>query len=311
MHGQNTNWSCGQAPTCLPSKPFHFLLIFKLNSEHFGKVLAKVMACGCLNSSSVFRNPSFHSCGFESSCELFWFSFNSFVNGNCQYFLINSPVVLQNCEGFFFSFFECCMGCVSFLPQELTCSNKGSGMLKLPPHNVRPLVQTKGKVSMTLDPIGICRIHDGLTGGSNCNGLSKIALSWFSNPGNFGSEAFNVFFLSFEGFLGNKHWEISVFNSMLFNQSIEKLLYSFPNTVAPGPEDVAAWDIIIIKHAWFVDNICIPVGKIFLFLVLNSKKIDFFFGFLFLFFLLLFLLDLHLLGQINLFVSNLAMVQEF
>lgn len=111
-------------------------------------------------------------------------------------------------------------------------------MLELPSHNVGPLVESKRKISMALDPICVSGIHNGLTCGSNCDRFSEITFTRFSNPGNFGSESLNVFFFSFEGFFGNKHWEVSVFYSVLFNQGIEKLLYFLPDAITPGSENI-------------------------------------------------------------------------
>jgi hypothetical protein len=50
-------------------------------------------------------------------------------------------------------------------------------MLELPSHNIGPLVQSKRKVSMALDPIRVSGIHNGLTCGSNCDRFSEITFT--------------------------------------------------------------------------------------------------------------------------------------
>lgn len=182
-------------------------------------------------------------------------------------------------------------------------------MLELPSHNVSPLVQSKGKISVTLDPVGISGIHDGLTGGPNGNRFCKIALAWLRDPSNLGSETLNVLFFSLECLFGNKHREVSIFDSMLFYEHIEESLNIFPNSISPGPQDVTAWDIIIIEHARFVNNVSVPTWEIFLFLRFNTQQIYLLFAtLLFLFFFSGLLFNLRLLSEIYFFIGNFEMV---
>jgi len=69
------------------------------------------------------------------------------------------------------------MSCVALLPQELSCSDERSWMLELPSDDICPLVQLQRKISMTLDPFSICRVHDGLTCRTNSNRLVQLALT--------------------------------------------------------------------------------------------------------------------------------------
>ena len=46
-----------------------------------------------------------------------------------------------------------------YLPEKLPRANKRRGVLELPPHDVRPLVQTEREVEVTMDPAGICQMN--------------------------------------------------------------------------------------------------------------------------------------------------------
>ena len=46
-----------------------------------------------------------------------------------------------------------------YLPEKLPRADERRGVLELPPHDVRPLVQTKRKVAMAADPAGICEMN--------------------------------------------------------------------------------------------------------------------------------------------------------
>ena len=186
------------------------------------------------------------------------------------------------------SFFKSCMSSMTFLPKELSSSDEWSRMLELPSHNVRPLIQLNGKISVTLNPFSIGRVHNGLTGWSDRNMLCKITLSWFCNPGNFRSKTFNMIFFDFKWFFRDKHWEVCILNSICFNKFIEEILNFFPNRVGPGSQNIATWNIIVFNKSWFYYDFLIPPGEVSFFLCINAKQVDFFL-FLLLFFLLRFL----------------------
>ena len=55
-------------------------------------------------------------------------------------------------------------------------------------HNVAPLVESEGQVSVRLDPLGVRRVHDCLAGGADGDWLSKLGLARPGNPGNLQGE---------------------------------------------------------------------------------------------------------------------------
>ncbi len=83
LHNHNTNRSSCKTPTCLPYKFFLFLLIFKLNTEHFSKILTKIMTRGSLNSSSILIYPCLYCWCSISSWEFLRLCLNTFYNWDC------------------------------------------------------------------------------------------------------------------------------------------------------------------------------------------------------------------------------------
>lgn len=142
---------------------------------------------------------------------------------------------------------------------------------------------------MTLDPVSIGRVHNGLTGWSNGDWLTEITVSWFSNPSNFRGEAFNMFLFDLERFPWDEHWEICIFNTICFDQFIEKDLNLLPNRIGPWTKNVASRNIVVIDKSWFYNNFLIPAWEILIFFCLNTQKISFLFLFFFFFAFLLFL----------------------
>ena len=61
-------------------------------------------------------------------------------------------------RGFFFGG----VGCVAFLPEELSCSYEGSWVLELPSDDIGPLVEEQWEVSMGSNPLCIRWVHNGL-----------------------------------------------------------------------------------------------------------------------------------------------------
>jgi hypothetical protein len=66
------------------------------------------------------------------------------------------------------------MGSMAFLPEEFSGSDEWSWMLELPSDDIGPLIEFEGEVSVALNPVGICWIHDGLTGWPDGNWFSKV-----------------------------------------------------------------------------------------------------------------------------------------
>lgn len=65
----------------------------------------------------------------------------------------------------------------------------------------------------------------------------------------------NVGLLLLQGSLRDKHGEIAVLHSQLPNLSIKEVFDGFPNGEGPGPQHIAAADVIILNHLCFSDDL--------------------------------------------------------
>lgn len=155
------------------------------------------MWSGCLDSSTIFRNPGLDSGGSESSWEFLWLSLNSFADRNSEDFFVDSEVKLQVIIHLSLGLLVGSMGCMALLPQKFSSSDEGSRMFEFPSDDVGPLVEFERQISVTLDPICIGRIHNGLTGWSDSDWLGEIAISWTSDPSDLRSKALDVLLFDF------------------------------------------------------------------------------------------------------------------
>lgn len=105
-------------------------------------------------------------------------------------------------------------------------SNKRSGVLEFPTNDVGPLVELQGQVTMRLDPLSVCRVHNRLGSGTHCNGFGEISTAALSNPSDFRRETFNVILLLVQRFLGDEHGEVSILHIVLLDDIVEEFLFT-------------------------------------------------------------------------------------
>lgn len=58
---------------------------------------------------------------------------------------------------------------------------------------------------------------------------------------------------------------------MFLDQTIKKALNSLPDSKSPGPQDIAARNIIVIKHPRPLNDLGIPLGEIIFFFSINTE----------------------------------------
>ena len=113
------------------------------------------------------------------------------------------------------------MGGVAFLPEELTGSDEGCRVLEFPSDHVCPLVEAEGQVPVGVDPLGVARVHNSFTGGSNGDGLREDALSGLGHPGYLRSKSLDMIFLLTEGCFSDKHGEVAVLDSYRLEEGVQ------------------------------------------------------------------------------------------
>ena len=92
-------------------------------------------------------------------------------------------------------------------------------------HNVVPLVQFDGQISVRLDPLGIGRVHDCLRGGPDGDGLGQLSFSGSGDPGHFRREICDVVFFLLQGGLGHEDGEVAVLHAQLLDLTVEEGLF--------------------------------------------------------------------------------------
>jgi hypothetical protein len=173
------------------------------------------------------------------------------------------------------------MSGMTLLPQEFSSSNERSGMLEFPSNDIGPLIEFQGKMSMTLNPSSIGRVHNSFRSGSDSDGFREIGRTTFSDPSDFGGETFDVILFSHEGLIGNKHREISIFNAICLDESVKEFCDLFPNKVGSGSKNIAPRNFVVVDELGLGDDLLIPFGRIFIFGDSEFEQ-SFTFGFLFL-----------------------------
>merc|ERR1740139_872609 len=128
---------------------------------------------------------------------------------------------------------------VSFLPEELSGADEGSGMLELPPNNIRPLIDHHRQVSMRVNPLSKRRVHNSLGRRSNRNRLSQLTLPRLSHPSHLRRESFQMLLFFLQRRLRHKHRKVDIVNSMCLDPRVNEPLDLLPNVVGVGPQDVA------------------------------------------------------------------------
>lgn len=58
-----------------------------------------------------------------------------------------------------------------------------------------------------------------------------------------------------EGGLRNEHGEVAVLHTQLLNFPVKELFDRLPDGVGPGPQHIAAADIIVLDHLCFGDDL--------------------------------------------------------
>ena len=139
---------------------------------------------------------------------------------------------------------------VTFLPQELCCSQKHS-RTHFPSHHIRPLVDQDGQIAMTLDPFGIGRANDRLAGWTYDQGFLKLAgrsqstirvwlEAMMSYHRTFFGKSLHVLSFLFKKAHRNEEGKISILVARRLEHVIQGSLHVFPQPIAPWFDHHAA-----------------------------------------------------------------------
>ncbi len=139
-------------------------------------------------------------------------------------------------------------------------------MFEFPSDYISPLVDQYWEVSMGLNPFRETWVHNGFTCWSYSHWFLEFTISTVSHPSNFGFESFQVTFLFLQILFRNKHREIYIINSSLFELLIQMTLYLFPYEIRILFQYITSRDIIIVYQISFYYYLSIPLRKLLLFI---------------------------------------------
>mmetsp|Transcript_19844 Transcript_19844/g.45749 ORF Transcript_19844/g.45749 Transcript_19844/m.45749 type:complete len:235 (+) Transcript_19844:1440-2144(+) len=158
---------------------------------------------------------------------------------------------------------------VSLLPQELARAQKWRRVLELPPHHIVPLVELERQISMRMDPPLKRWVHDRFGGGTDGDRLSEVAVAGLGHPCHLRREALHVLLLCLQLALRDEHGEVAVLHAERLDLAVEEIADRVPDRVRPGPEDVAARDVVELDHLRLDDDLLVPLGEVALLRVLE------------------------------------------
>ena len=236
-----------------------FMLIGIPNVEHLREILSQVMRGCTLNAATTHRHIQLDRGRVFSSRKSFILTLASLDYWNGEQLVVDSLVVVQNGTNERVGFCVRGVGGMSLLPEELACANKWRGVLELPTHNVSPLVEQERQVTVRVNPLAERRIHNGLAGWADSNGLGKVALATLGDPGDFGREALEMLFLLHKGGLGHEHREVAVLDAEFLDACVEERSDLFPNVEGGWAQDVAARDFVVFDQLGLGDDLRVPL----------------------------------------------------
>lgn len=91
-------------------------------------------------------------------------------------------------------------------------------------HNVVPLVELDREISVRLDPFGVGRVHNRLTGWADGNGLGQLGVAGSCHPGHLRGKVGNMIFLFLKSCLRNEDWEVTILDAQFLYLSVEESL---------------------------------------------------------------------------------------
>ena len=153
------------------------------------------------------------------------------------------------------------VGRMPLLPQELRRAQEGPWAL-LPPHDVAPLVQQQGQVTVATDPLAKGRPDDRLGGRPNDEGFLKGFATTVGNDRQLGREPLDVFRLLHDETHRDEEGEVGVLDAMALEARVEVALNLFPDEVAIRAQDVAPAHRCLVDKFRLSDDVLVPLGKI-------------------------------------------------
>ncbi len=165
-------------------------------------------------------------------------------------------------QGFLPGFLFCGVGGVAFLPPKFPRAQEGAGGL-FPADHAAPLVIELGQIPPGLDDMGIVFAKQRFGGGAHAKTLLQPFGAAVGDPGHLRRKAFHMVLFLIQQRLWDKQRHSHIFMAAFFDHTVKDFLDILPDGLGIWPHDDAAPHAGIIDHLGFFDDICIPLGEIF------------------------------------------------
>ena len=167
------------------------------------------------------------------------------------------------------------MGGVSLLPKELSRTQE-EARTHLPTHDVTPLVTEDRQVTIGRDPVLIGGPDDGLGSRTDDEFFLEFRLRVYDHAATVGivhqtmvghhgalfGKALYVLRFAAKERLRDEEREIGVFDTFLFEPTVELRLNLFPDRIAVGLDDHTAADRTLLRQVGLHDQFVIPLRVI-------------------------------------------------
>ncbi len=239
-HDEAADQARADAPTGLPDIIELALFGLEFDVESAAEILAEIVAGARLQRQSILHH-GFDGEGPQRAREFLGAGFLALDYRHGHDVFGHVGVNIQHAQHFFLRLLVRGVRGVALLPEELGGAKEHAGA-QLPADDVGPLVEEHGQVAIALDPLREEVADDGFRRRADDVGLFQLLAARDGDDGELGRETFDVFGFLLQKALRDQQREIDVLMAGGLEALVELALQHFPDGIAIGLDDHAAFD---------------------------------------------------------------------
>ncbi len=260
-HDESTDQARADAPTGLPHVVELSFARLKLHVEGAAEILAEVVAGSGLKRETILHH-GFNGEGAQRACELFRTGFRALDHGHGHDVFGYLGVDVQHPQHLLLGLEVGGVSGVALLPEKLGGAQEHT-CAQLPTDDVGPLIQQHREVAVTLNPLGEKMSDDGFRRRPDDVGLFQFFAAGYGDHRQLRREAFDVLRFPLHEALRNQQGEINVLVPGGLEAVVELALQQFPDGIAVGLDDHAAFDDLgRLGHVALQNHVLVPRGEI-------------------------------------------------
>ena len=248
-HNDRTDQTSGNPPGRGVSSLQNALVAKVFYIKRRCKILSQIMGRTRLQTLTVVHHR-FHRIRCDRARKFFLFRLSARQYGDCKTVFGKFFVNIEHRKRFFFRFRRGCMRGMTFLPQKFACTKERTSRL-FPTHNVAPLINFQGQITIGLHPFCHHRTDNRFGRRTNCQRLGKLFPARMRYHRHFRRKTFHVLRFFRKITHRNKQGEVCVFHTTFLKTRIHLLLDIFPNCIAVWPNDHRALNGSVIHEFRF------------------------------------------------------------